>query len=209
MGRIWTKEEDIYLRANYSKTDTQQMCNFLKRSERSIYSRAIILNLKKDRTFIQEVCRKNAERNENFKKTQFRKGQEPVNKGKKLSEDVRKKLEPTMFKKGHTPKNSKKDNEISIRKDNRGVSYLFIRISKGDWKPLQRVVWEKFNGKIPEGRVVTFKDGNTFNCKIENLECLNRDELMTRNSIHRFPKELKDTIRVLGKLKKELKKYNL
>lgn len=33
-----------------------------------------------------------------------------------------------------------------------------------------KVVWEMFNGPIPEGRQVMFKDGNPLNCKIGNLE---------------------------------------
>lgn len=33
-----------------------------------------------------------------------------------------------------------------------------------------KVVWEMFNGPIPEGRQVMFKDGNPLNCKIDNLE---------------------------------------
>lgn len=33
-----------------------------------------------------------------------------------------------------------------------------------------KVVWELFNGPIPKGRHVMFKDGNPQNCKISNLE---------------------------------------
>jgi len=33
-----------------------------------------------------------------------------------------------------------------------------------------RVVWQLFNGPIPDGRDVMYKDGNPSNCKIDNLE---------------------------------------
>lgn len=33
-----------------------------------------------------------------------------------------------------------------------------------------KVVWEMFNGPIPKGRQVMFKDGNPLNCRIDNLE---------------------------------------
>jgi signal peptidase I len=34
----------------------------------------------------------------------------------------------------------------------------------------QKVVWELFNGPVPEGRDILPKDGNALNCKIGNLE---------------------------------------
>lgn len=33
-----------------------------------------------------------------------------------------------------------------------------------------KVVWQLFNGLIPEGRDIMYKDGNPSNCKIDNLE---------------------------------------
>jgi hypothetical protein len=33
-----------------------------------------------------------------------------------------------------------------------------------------KIVWELFNGPVPEGRDVMYKDGNPQNCKISNLE---------------------------------------
>jgi hypothetical protein len=51
---------------------------------------------------------------------------------------------------------------------------------------------------------VVFKDGNQLNCIIENLECISNAELMQRNTIHRFPAELKSTIRLVNKLKRNI-----
>lgn len=34
----------------------------------------------------------------------------------------------------------------------------------------QKVVWEMFNGEIPEGREIIPKDGDALNCRIDNLE---------------------------------------
>lgn len=36
---------------------------------------------------------------------------------------------------------------------------------------LQRVIWELFNGEIPEGMVIDHLDGNAWNNKISNLAC--------------------------------------
>lgn len=49
------------------------------------------------------------------------------------------------------------------------AGYPAIYIDKYPYAAV-KVVWEMFNGPIPEGRQVMFKDGNPLNCKISNLE---------------------------------------
>ncbi len=46
---------------------------------------------------------------------------------------------------------------------------------------LHRWVWTLQYGEIPPGHVVRFKDGDTLNCDIENLEVLSLAEHMRRN----------------------------
>jgi hypothetical protein len=41
-----------------------------------------------------------------------------------------------------------------------------------DGKLMHRVVWEHFNGKIPDGHHIHHKDGDAGNNGIDNLECL-------------------------------------
>ena len=134
-------------------------------------------------------------------------GHVPANKGKKMPNEIKEKIKHTFFKKGHKPHNAKIDGYISKRLDKRnGRTYLYIRISEGKWEEYHRYVWEKQNGKIPAGMNLIFKDGNTLNCNIDNLELLTNAELMKRNSIHNYPEELQVKIRKLAKLKKTLKK---
>jgi len=88
----------------------------------------------------------------------------------------------TKFKQGHEPHNTKYDGCISIRhhkKDNK--SYKYIRVSKGKWVLLQRWVWEQHYGKIPKAWVIRFRDGDTLNCDISNLECVSRAANMELN----------------------------
>ena len=66
----------------------------------------------------------------------------------------------------------------------------------------------KANGKIPKGMIVVFKDGNTMNCVIENLELISFSENMRINSIYRFPQEVREVIRLTGKLKRKIKKHH-
>lgn len=39
-------------------------------------------------------------------------------------------------------------------------------------KRLHRLIWEKFNGKIPKGFDIHHKDGNKLNNSLSNLECI-------------------------------------
>lgn len=52
-----------------------------------------------------------------------------------------------------------------------------------NWKQKHRLVWERENGPIPEGYMVTFLDGDTNNCSIENLYLIPRkiQTAMVRN----------------------------
>lgn len=46
---------------------------------------------------------------------------------------------------------------------------------------IHRLVWEKYNGKIPKGFIVHHKDENKLNWSIENLELMNRSEHLKRH----------------------------
>jgi hypothetical protein len=63
-----------------------------------------------------------------------------------------------------------------------------------------RLVWEMFNGPIPEGHVIHHKDGNKRNNSIENLECLPKGEHHSHHmrEIAREPERI-ERARALGK----------
>lgn len=138
---------------------------------------------------------------------QFKKGHVPANKGKKMPAELKKRMAHTFFKKGNIPANAMPGNGfISIRKDSgTGRPYKFIKIDMGKWVHLHRKIWEDANGPVPKNRIVVFKDRNTLNCSLENLETITRKENMRRNTILNYPEELKKTIRTLAKLKKTIK----
>ncbi|EPV8693090.1 HNH endonuclease signature motif containing protein, partial [Pseudomonas aeruginosa] len=73
-----------------------------------------------------------------------------------------------------------------------------------DWKGIHILLWEEHFGPIPAGHCVCFKDNNKQNVVIDNLELITRAERMRRNSIHRYPPELKSAIRVISKLKRTI-----
>ena len=147
---------------------------------------------------------------EGGKAHRFPKGHTPHNKGRKqneyMSKEAIKKTASTRFYKGHKPHNTKHDGALSVRKDSTGIAYIYIRISKGKWELLHRKIYEQHHGPIPKGYNVVFKDGNQANVDINNLELVSNQELMKRNSYHRYPEELAKLIQASGALQRQINK---
>jgi len=115
------------------------------------------------------------------KESYFQKGMIPANKGKKMPEDVRKKIKHTFFKKGHQPHNTKKNGD-EVKRRSKGKEYWMIKVpgrTKIVYK--HRYLWELHHGSIPKGFNVQFKDGNTLNCVIENLYLIDRSNQVIEN----------------------------
>lgn len=145
-----------------------------------------------------------------IQESRFKSGSTPFNKGKKQSEFMSvegiESSKRTRFAKGHIPHNTKKtgNGTISIREDSSGKIYKFIRLKKGVWEQYHRVLWEKVNGKIPDDHIVVFKDNNTLNVTIENLELISRTENMYRNSRHNYPDEIIPSLVLTRKIEQKL-----
>ena len=193
-----TKKEVEYISENIKEISINQMARKLKRTEK-------LLSDKLHELGYSDSIRKHSI------DSQRKPGQEPPNKGKKMSPEIREKVKHTWFPKGHKPHNTLKDGYITIRSEHPdrpgGKDYKWIRISEGEWEHLHRFNYRKKYGKIPEGMMVAFKDGDTMNCEPENLELISMEENMMRNTIHNYPEELKKTIRLTAKLKRKIKSH--
>lgn len=110
----------------------------------------------------------------------FRKGREPGNKGKKMSEfvsaDKLEKIKQTQFKKGQRPLNELPIGTIVVRHNDKLIKVQMEGDMWERWKYLGRYVWEQHHGPIPEDMCITFKDSNTLNCDIDNLLLVTRSE---------------------------------
>jgi hypothetical protein len=175
----------------------------------------IAKNIKRSNTFVKTRLRQLGliipkEIIEKFKlDSQIKPGTIPPNKGKKMPPDLYEKVKHTFFKKGDIPGNTKYDGAIVIRhnhKNRNSPPYKWIRIAKGNWVMLHKNIWENANGKVPDGHIVVFKDGNTMNCVIENLELITLEENMLRNTIHNYPEDIVKTLYVKGQLTKTINK---
>lgn len=119
---------------------------------------------------------------------QFEPGHIPANKGKKMSPEQYEKCKATMFHKGNVPANHMEVGEYTHTTD----GYLVRKVQeygtqRERFEIVHRAVWEKHNGPIPEGKIVSFLDGDKDNCEIENLVLIdNRENLELNRSSLRF-----------------------
>ena len=202
MRRLWTTEELEILKKEYAEVNTEELAKKLNRGITQIYNRAYVFGLKKAENI---GCFK---KNRSPNATSFKKGLIPFNKGKKqeeyLSAEALQKIKATQFKKGQISHNSKSDGSVTKRR-NHGVLKQHIRISEGVWEPLSAYNWKMKFGEIPKGQIVVRKNLNIEDYSIDNLELISRAENMIRNSIQRYPEEIRTVVQTLGRLKKLIK----
>ncbi len=195
-GKIkWTKKKTEYLLKNYNSIPLKQICRKLNISECAVRRKMKKLNIKRNSEIIEKFR----------KKSQFKKGHIPANKGKKGTH-----FSPaTEFKKGHMPANTLYDGCIRMRHNyKRKLIYLVIRIAPMKWISLNRYIWEKHYGPIPKGYNIIYKDGNPLNVTIENLKMINNQENARRNSNYGTDKYVARTIFKKEKdIEKIIKKY--
>lgn len=204
----FTQSEIEKVKELFPNNYTGNIAKELNRSYTSIANLAFKLGIKKSEDFKRlELERQGKRLRVVGVKSQFLKGSIPANKGKRMPYELYAKVKPTMFNKGNIPFNAKKPYEEVLRKDKSGRYYWMIKIPNEIRLKYKHIfIWEAAYGKIEKGYNIVFKDKNSLNCKLENLECLSNAELMRRNTIHRFPEELKSTIRLVNKLKAKCQK---
>ncbi|QRN86014.1 HNH endonuclease [Clostridia bacterium] len=106
----------------------------------------------------------------------YPKGSVPANKGKKVPKH--KQSIATQFKKGKMPHNHLPIGSEVLSTD----GYLRTKVAEPNkWKFTHKLIYQEHNGKIPEGYVVIFTDGNHLNVNIDNLVAVPRMVLLTMN----------------------------
>lgn len=195
----WTPEENKKLAKLYPERSNSDLSEIFGVSLHQIKGKAQRMGLRKSQDHMERSSL-----------GQFTKGMTPWNKGVSYMP----KNGATRFQKGNKPhtwlpigaiaNRSDRDNEWNIKVADTGTRAT-------DWRPLAEYVWVQAGFEPPTtNEVIRFKDGYKANgpsCyKIERLEKITRAENMERNTIHRYPEELKGAMRMLGKLKKEIGK---
>lgn len=128
----------------------------------------------------------------------FEKGYISHNKGKKMSPEMYKAAAPTMFKEGRKPKNTLPVGTEKVLAD----GYIWVKIDdkpkvekRVNWKQKHRIEWEKANGPVPEGCIITFLDGNRLNCELSNLKMVHRriGVIMNQNKLYSKDKRITES----------------
>ncbi|MBR1715609.1 MAG: HNH endonuclease [Treponema sp.] len=135
----------------------------------------------------------------------FEKGHIPANKGKKGV--WHKGCEKTWFKKGQMPHNHVAVGTEVMTTD----GYLKIKIAEPNvWAFKHIMEWEKYHGEVPEGMLISFKDGDHYNCSIENLMCITRAEhaILNRQGMRSSSPEVTETALVLAKVKHKIREIS-
>ena len=114
----------------------------------------------------------------------YQKGHPPGNKGKKqeeyMSPEAIERVRKTQFRKGDRPVNELPVGSVVVNSQ----GYKMRKKQMGGtlrerWEFLHRAVWEEHNGPVPQGMAVTFKDSDKLNCDIDNLVLVTKGENCT------------------------------
>lgn len=200
----WSAEDEGRLRCLYPDTPMPELIKVFQRPEYSIYNKAYAMGLKRSDAYLasEHACRLRRENNPGAG-SRFQKGHASWNKGISFHSGGR--SAETQFSPGTMP-----HNHVPVGTERTTCDGIRQRKTHDDgpphrrWKSVHMIMWEEAHGEVPAGHIIVFRDRNTANITIENLELITRAENMQRNTIHRYPPELKDTIRQLGRLKKAI-----
>lgn len=201
--RNWSEDEEQLLTRLYPDTPMPELVARLGRDDRAIYSKARALGLRRSPEYLasEHACRLRKGDNVGAE-YRFRPGMASWNKGKKGWQAGGRSAE-TRFKPGNRP-----HTWVPIGTEQIRDGYLWRKVTDGhgrhDWRQVHVMLWEQNNGPVPAGFILVFRDRNKQNIQLDNLELITRAENCRRNSVHRYPPELKQAIRRLKKLKRTI-----
>jgi len=180
IGRtVVTPGQDEQIKALYLTMPVKTLARHLGIGDTALIKRLKTLDLVIPRHIIEQ--RK--------KDSQLKHGNIPVNKGLKqteyMSPEAIERTKRTRFKKGDIPHNAYNEiGKIVIRQKKDGSErYKYICLAVGKWMLYHQYIWRKYHGDIPSGMVIRFKDGDSMNCEISNLECVTLAENLRLNNL--------------------------
>jgi HNH endonuclease len=214
--RLWNPEDDDLVRWCYADEPTTELARVLRRTVRSVYVRAKQFGLRKSAAYLASpaACRlrrPNGPDHPGFR-TQFKKGQVPLNKGVRRPGWFRGRMRETQFKKGERS-GVAASRWMPIGSTRLIEGYVYRKVSDVpnvpytvNWKAEHHLLWTQAHGPIPPGHRLRFTNGNPQDVRLDNLELVTPRQMMTRNSIHNLPPALKSTIQLLGALNRQIRK---
>lgn len=191
-NRPWTAAEDAVIRTLYATSTPNAIAKTIRRTPSAIKNRVNKLQLSKSDN-----------------PGRFVKGIAPWNKG--VSYQAGGRSAETQFKvgqrRGAASKLYKPVGSERINKD----GYLERKVNDdmpagNRWKLAHLILWESAHGPLPAGHALIFKDGDKRHIALDNLEPIDRAELMRRNSIHNYGPEIAAIHQLQGAIQRQINK---
>lgn len=118
----------------------------------------------------------------------FRKGNVPVNKGKKGYSYPG--MVATQFKPGNIPRNWWPVGTERLRAD----GYVWEKVAEPNkWRQKHVLIWEAEHGPRPKNYVIIFADSNRFNFEPDNLILISQAQLVRMNQMHLIQNDIEAT----------------
>jgi hypothetical protein len=206
--RRWTPQEIALMRELYPHVSSGDMAARLGMTIEQVYWKASKLGLRKTREYLVDAASgRLTGADQRGAAHRFAAGDKPWNKGLKgilLSPG-------TTFKPGTRHGNAARNwvPVDSLRVNPEG--YLVRKVADvvgapqhHNWRAVHRIVWEAAHGPVPPGHAVAFLPGRhstqAEDITPDALELVSRSELMRRNSVQRYPTELRRLVQLRGAL---------
>jgi hypothetical protein len=214
----WTQEEEATLRSRYANDSAADIAEDLGLGIGRIYKKAAKLGLHKSEAFMASDKAGRIQRGRQHPKmveNQFKKGGVPANKGLRRPGWSSGRMSETQFKKGRAASEARNYVPIGTEKYDAKRKVTVRKITDDPaifptsrWRPVHTLVWEEANGTVPPGHIVIFKSGLktlvSSEITLDRVELVTLAENMRRNTIHRYPTEVKTAIRLVGRLNRTI-----
>ena len=206
--QIWTPAQVATLRELYPTTRAADIAERMGLRLKQVVYKAHKMGLRKLPEIIALFAKQAMENpNHGGRQHQFSPEQTPWNKGVHWVAGGR--AAETRFKPGNKPHTHNPVGHERITKD----GYLQRKmtdtgVTRRDYVMVHHLVFIEHFGAIPPGGVVVFRDGNLRNITPDNLECITRKELMARNTVHRYPKEIARLVQLRGVINHQINQKN-
>lgn len=202
MKKPWLPEDLVLLKREYPNAHTPTLAKQMDRTPSSVYQKALGMGLKKSAAYLSSPLAGRTD-GQRGGEARFKPGHKTWNAGMKGWTPAG--SEASRFKPGSKPQTWKPLGTERVSKD----GYLQRKVAEtgraaADWVGVHNLVWMEANGPIPDSHIVVFKDGNKQRIVLENLELISRADLMRRNTVHRYPAQLKAVMRLQAKLNRRI-----
>lgn len=85
-----------------------------------------------------------------------------------------------------------------------GNLWLFFGVARFNWTFCRVALWKEHSGPAPPGHMITFKNRDESDIRIDNLACISKRDCMRHNSLRNYPKSIARLIQLRGALTRQI-----